>query len=142
MGFIMKPALVVAVAAALTALPLGSLAAPPMGHVGVVHAGNPGPPPALGVPPPVPPVAAPPAHAEPDRAHEGIGRRNVASAFGWWPSDWGSGYYQDAGGRGPATEVPAPTPEAWAPPTPPPCPELIEWSPKLGHAIRHRLCEE
>ena len=25
---------------------------------------------------------------------------------------------------------------------PPPCPELLTWSPKLGRATRHRLCDE
>jgi len=35
-----------------------------------------------------------------------------------------------------------PPPEVSKPPSPPPCPELLHWDAKLGHATREKLCDQ
>ena len=63
---------------------------------------------------------------------------------GWgWPYWWGDNYDH---GDGYASEseaaYPPPAPEVTRPPSPPPCPELLHWDPKLGHATREKLCDQ
>jgi hypothetical protein len=61
---------------------------------------------------------------------------------GWgWPYWWGDGY--DHGDVYPAQEAGyPPPPEVSKPPSPPPCPELLHWDAKLGHATREKLCDQ
>lgn len=63
---------------------------------------------------------------------------------GWgWPYWWGDDY--DRGEAYPAqaeTGYPPPPMEASHPPAPPPCPEMLHWDPKLGHATREKLCDQ
>jgi hypothetical protein len=71
-----------------------------------------------------------------------FGRRGPLTLENWgWPGYWGGIYY-----GGGAAAPPAPADEVAdapvAPPAPPICPELIRWSPKLGHAVRQRLCAD
>ena len=56
-----------------------------------------------------------------------------------WGWGWGGGYGTYAvGGGEPVVYGP---PQAMAA-EPAPCPELLTWSPRLGHAIRQNLCDE
>jgi hypothetical protein len=104
------------------------------------------PPPAIDTPTPRPPFTNPPPPMRMhdrdhdhfvhnrfhDRFHNGIG------GWGWGGWGWGGG----DGGYQTAEAEPAYVAEQ--PPRaaePPPCPELLTWSPKLGRATRQRLCD-
>jgi hypothetical protein len=119
-------------------------------HASSFHA----PPPPANVRPPLPLVGAPPpnphirtgfvtVHFPHDQFfHDHDRHHGRGGSFAGWPLGWGGGYGVYATG--------ASEPAYEAPPAPPPaqvaegpvCPELISWSPKLGHATRQRLCDE
>jgi len=109
------------------------------------------PPPAIDAPTPKPPFTNPP---PPMRMHD-HGRDHVShnhfhdrfhnrfrNGLAWgWGGGWGGGYNVYATSN-PADAEPVDVAEREArPPEPPPCPVLLTWSPKLGHATRQRLCE-
>lgn len=113
------------------------------------------PPPAIDAPPARPPfVTAPrPVHVRFDKMHHGDffrpgrfdrrGRfqRRPTLPWGWWG---GVGYGTYAVGGPPPVAMAEPEPEPTTAPAPKPavCPELLTWSPRLGRAIRRRLCDE
>jgi hypothetical protein len=114
-------------------------------HGGGFHA----PPPPANVPAPFPPVGAPPpnrhihtgfvtVHFPHDHFfHDhGHGQRGNGAFWGW-P---GGGYGVYASGGGEPVYVAQET--AARASEPPPCPELLTWSPRLGRATRQRLCDD
>ena len=155
---------IAAIAFALAGVGLGAAARPAHGGMGHGHA----PPPAIHAPstgrfaPPPRRVDVAAARAfrrsffppviresrENDRfrsAHEGSRRDRRQFAFwpygdGWW-GGYDEPYYPPADYRQPYDQSVEPTPVVYEPPPAPICPELLTWSPKLGRAIRERLCQ-
>ena len=137
-----------AAVAALLAGPAFAFAAMGMGHGGfhgggIRASGFRPPPPAIGivVPPPGFQVAPPMRFhghffKDHDRFH-GQFRDRQNGGWGW--GAWGGGYGVYATGAAEPLYV-AQTP-APAVAEPPPCPELLTWSSKLGRATRQRLCD-
>jgi hypothetical protein len=82
-------------------------------------------------------------HHDHDFHHGGHNRLPVWWGGWGWPYWWGDDY--DRGEAYPAqaeTGYPPPPPEVSKPPAPPPCPEMLHWDPKLGHATREKLCDQ
>jgi hypothetical protein len=140
-------------AAVLAALPLASLAGQGHSSGGAHMAFGSGPMhhPSSGFHPSAPgshpPGFRPPFHDGRGEFHErfarsGKGRQNFAYGYWGWPGYSDDAYYGDGGGPvGP----PPPDENVGAfnqPPAPPLCAEMLEWSPELGRATRHRLCDE
>jgi hypothetical protein len=63
--------------------------------------------------------------------------RGFGWPYGWW-SDWGTGY--EPAGYAPSASGAYPPPPAVLPAASAPCPELLHWDDKLGHATSERLC--
>ena len=149
-----------AAAAALVALPAIASGAIGFGGMhggmhGAMHMGgaHPAPPPAIDAPAKPPFFNAPPPthihvgfHPHDDfHFHDHFGRGRFRDNRLWalggpwgWDGYWGDeGAYQASAG-GP---VYVQRDEAQAE-APPPCPELLTWQPKLGHATRQRLCDD
>jgi len=154
--------LMAAVTIAAASLALGAAARP--GHSSFAHAGPPSalPPPHLGTTQRH--VTAPPPlrrevrasfrfrreffsrHGERSRFGGGFGRgRQLAGGYwgyggDWWGPSYDAASYAPPAGEaaddGASAEPPAPAFER-----PPPCPELLHWSTKLGHEVRYRLCD-
>ena len=81
-------------------------------------------------------------HHDHDFFHGDHNRRLPVWWGGWgWPTGWWPDYYDRSGYAYPVeTEASYPPPEA-KPPSPPPCPEMLHWDTKLGHATREKLCD-
>jgi hypothetical protein len=67
-----------------------------------------------------------------NRFHNGWG-------WGWGGWGWGDG---EGGYQTAETQPVYAAPEPPRAVEPPPCPELLTWSPKLGRATRQRLCDD
>jgi hypothetical protein len=73
-------------------------------------------------------------------------RRRDRRQLAFWPLGgwWGPGYDESpypSDYQPPYAQTVEPAPIVYQPPAVPICPELLTWSPKLGHATRQRLCD-
>jgi hypothetical protein len=67
---------------------------------------------------------------------------HVHNGWGWGGWGWGWGWDGEGGYQAAESEPAYAPPEPPRAAEPPPCPELLTWSPKLGRATRQRLCDD